>query len=137
MAGKNVVIIGGTAGIGLAAAVAASEAGANVWAAGRTEANLEKARRVADGRFRVLQADTHDRAALEAVFREAGTIDHLVSAAIGGERTLKPFLEQTEEQFKAAYDKLWGYANVVRTGAPYLTASSSITLVSGSPARKI
>ncbi|MEZ5492653.1 MAG: SDR family oxidoreductase [Gammaproteobacteria bacterium] len=137
LAGKNVVIIGGTAGIGLAAAVAASEAGANVWAAGRTAANLEKARAVADGRFKVVQADTHDTAALEALFKEVGSIDHLVSAAIGGERTLKPFLEQTEEQFKAAYDKLWGYTKVVRTGAPYLAADASITLVSGSPARKI
>jgi len=137
LAGKHVVIIGGTAGIGLAAAVAASEAGARVWAAGRTEANLEKARKVADGRFEGVKADTHDRDALEALFREAGSIDHLVSAAIGGERTLKPFLEQTEEQFKAAYDKLWGYAKVVRTGAPFLKPTSSITLVSGSPARKI
>ncbi|MCB1672641.1 MAG: SDR family oxidoreductase [Gammaproteobacteria bacterium] len=137
LANKKVVIIGGTAGIGLAAAVAASEAGAIVWAAGRTEANLEKARSVANGRFQVVQADTHDAAALEAVFREAGPIDHLVSAAIGGERTLKPFLEQTEEQFKAAYDKLWGYAKVVRTAAPFLAEQASITLVSGSPARKI
>lgn len=37
LADKNVVIIGGTAGIGLATAVAASELGANVWAAGRTK----------------------------------------------------------------------------------------------------
>jgi len=135
--GKNVVIIGGTAGIGLAAAVAASDAGARVWAAGRTEANLEKAREVADGRFKVVQADTHDADALEAIFKEVGSIDHLVSAAIGGERTLKPFLEQTEAQFKAAYDKLWGYAKVVRTGAPFLAENASMTLVSASPARKI
>jgi len=137
LADRNVVIIGGTAGIGLAAAVAASEAGANVWAAGRTEANLERAREAAAGRFQVVQADTHDSNALEALFRDVGRIDHLVSAAIGGERTLKPFLEQTEAQFKAAYDKLWGYAKVVRTGTPFLAPDGSITLVSGSPARKI
>ena len=34
-----------------------------------------------------------------------------MSAAVGGERTLKPFLRQTQEQFQAAYDKLWGYCN--------------------------
>lgn len=137
LAGKNVVIIGGTAGIGLATAIAASEAGANVWAAGRSEANLEKARAASGGKFEVRQADTHDAAALEAIFKEVGKIDHLVSAAVGGERTLKPFLEQTEEQFKAAYDKLWGYCKVVRTGAPYLAEDGAVTLVSGSPARKI
>ena len=83
------------------------------------------------------QADTHDAEALQKIFEEVGTIDHLVSAAVGGERTLKPFLEQTDEQFKAAYDKLWGYCKVVRTGAPYLAADGAVTLVSGSPARKI
>ncbi len=137
LAGKNVVIIGGTAGIGLAAAKAASELGARVWAAGRSEGHIEKATAVSNGTFEVRQADTHDADALDAIFKEVGTIDHLVSAAVGGERTLKPFLEQTEEQFKAAYDKLWGYAKVVRTGAPYLAADAAITLVSGSPARKI
>ncbi|PCI79439.1 MAG: short-chain dehydrogenase [SAR86 cluster bacterium] len=137
LTGKNVVIIGGTAGIGLAAAQAAAAAGAKVWAAGRSEGHIEAAKQVANGSFEVRQADTHDAASLEAIFKEVGTVDHLVSAAVGGERTLKPFLEQTEDQFKAAYDKLWGYAKVVRTGAPYLAEDGAITLVSGSPARKI
>jgi NAD(P)-dependent dehydrogenase (short-subunit alcohol dehydrogenase family) len=137
LAGKNVVIIGGTAGIGLATAVAAAELGAKVWAAGRTEAHIEKAKAASGGKFEVRQADTHNADELEAIFKEAGTIDHLVSAAIGGERTIKPFVEQTEEQFKAAYGKLWGYAKVVRVGAPYVAQDGSITLVSGSPARKI
>ena len=137
LAGKNVVIIGGTAGIGLAAAQTAAAAGAKVWAAGRSEGHIETAKKIANGSFEVRQADTHDAASLEAIFKEVGTIDHLVSAAVGGERTLKPFLEQTEDQFKAAYDKLWGYAKVVRTGAPYLAEDGAITLVSGSPARKI
>ena len=137
LAGKNVVIIGGTAGIGLATAQAASAAGARVWVAGRSEAHCEKARAISKGSFEVRQADTHDFAGLEAVFKEAGTIDHLVSAAVGGERTLTPFLDQTEDQFKAAFDKLWGYGKVVRTGASYLAEDGSITLVSGSPARKI
>jgi len=137
LAGKNIVIIGGTAGIGLAAAQAASAAGARVWAAGRSEAHCDKARQMSNGSFEVRRADTHDVDSLQAIFEEAGSIDHLVSAAVGGERTLKPFLEQTEEQFKAAYDKLWGYGKVVRTGAPYLAEDGSITLLSGSPARKI
>ena len=46
--GKNVVIIGGTAGIGLAAAKMAADQGAKVWAAGRSEAHIETARQVAE-----------------------------------------------------------------------------------------
>ena len=135
--GKTVVVVGGTAGIGLATAQSAAAAGAKVWAAGRSEAHRNRAMAAAAGAFEVREADTHDAQALEALFGEAGRIDHLVSCAIGGERTLKPFLEQTEEQFKAAYGKLWGYAKVVRAGAPFLAEDGSITLVSGSPARKI
>jgi len=135
--GKKVVVIGGTAGIGLATAKLAADAGAQVWAAGRSQTHIDKAKEVSGGKFEVRQADTHDAEALDAIFREAGSIDHLVSAAVGGERTLKPFLQQTQEQFQAAYDKLWGYCNVVRVGAPYLDDNGSITLVSGSPARKI
>jgi len=137
LSGKNIVIIGGTAGIGLATAVAASELGANVWAAGRTQANIDKAKELSESNFEVRQADTHNTDELHAIFKEAGTIDHLVSAAIGGERTLKPFVEQTEDEFKAAYGKLWGYAKVVREGVSYVKENGSITLVSGSPARKI
>lgn len=137
IAGKKLVIIGGTSGIGLATAIAASDLGAQVWVAGRSQGNIDKANAASDGKFQVRQADTNDAASLETIFKEVGRIDHLVSTAIGGERTLKPFLEQTEEQFKAAYGKLWGYANVVRTGAPFLAEDAAITLVSGSPAAKI
>jgi len=135
--GKNVVIIGGTAGIGLATAVAAAQLGANVWVAGRSETHIEKAKAISNGSFKVMQADTHDADSMEAIFKEVGSIDHLVSAAVGGTRTIKPFVEQTEDQFKAAFDKLWGYAKVVRTGVPFLSKTGAITLVSGSPARKI
>ena len=134
--GKTVVVVGGTAGIGLATAKAAAKAGAKVWAAGRSEAHRQKARAEADGAFAVREADIHNAGALESLYREAGVIDHLALCDIGGERTLKPFLEQTAEQFKAAYGKLWGYANAVRSGAPFLAEDASITLVSGSPARK-
>jgi NAD(P)-dependent dehydrogenase (short-subunit alcohol dehydrogenase family) len=135
--GKNVVVIGGTSGIGLATALGASQQGANVWAAGRSAAHIEKATAAGAGRIKVVSVDTHDEAALKALFAEVGVIDHLVSAATGGSRTLKPFLEQTEDQFKDAFGKLWGYAKVVRTGAPFMAKTGSITLVSGAPARKI
>ena len=120
--GKNVVVIGGTSGIGLATATAASQLGANVWAVGRSAAHIDKAR---------------DQDALKAIFEEVGTIDHLVSAATGASRTLKPFVEQTDEQFQEAFGKLWGYSKVVRCGVPYMAETGSITLVSGAPARKL
>ena len=132
---RNVVITGGTSGIGLAVAVQARAAGANVWAVGRSEDRV--ARRQAehpDIHFRSL--DTHDAEGLQAWFESVGRVDHIVAAATGAERTLEPFLEQTEAQFRAAFDKFWGYCKVVRAGAPHLSRDGSITLVSGTPARK-
>lgn len=133
---KNVIVIGGTSGIGLATTLAASALGARVWAAGRSEEHLEKARQVCGAGVTLVQLDTHDDAGLLALFESVGRIDHLVSAATGGTRTLKPFVEQTEEQFQAAFGKLWGYAKVARLGARFVAPDGSITFVSGAPARR-
>lgn len=132
---KNVVIIGATSGIGLGAAIAARQEGANVWGAGRSAENIEKARsRAPEVTF--VQLDTHDLPGLARLFDAVGTIDHLVGCATGANRTMAPFLEQTDEQFREAFNKFWGYCNVIRQGAPYLVPQGSITLVSGIPARK-
>ncbi len=135
--GKNVVVIGGTSGIGLATAAAASQLGAKVWAVGRSATHIEKARAQLGEGVSIVSADTHDQEALKALFKEVGTIDHLVSAATGASRTLKPFVEQTDEQFQEAFGKLWGYSKVVRCGVPFMAEAGSITLVSGAPARKL
>ena len=133
--GKNVVVMGGTSGIGLATAKAAQKAGANVWCAGRTQENIEAASTaLSNAQFRKL--DTHDVAGLEALFAEVGQVDHIVAAATGANRTTRPFMEQTEEQFSEAFNKFWGYTRVVRAGVPHLAEDGSVTLVSGIPARK-
>ena len=135
LAGKNVVIIGGTSGIGLATAQQASAQGASVWAVSRSADKVEKCRAENPGvNFGV--CDTHDKPALQALFESVGSVDHIVGAATGAERTLKPFLDQTDEQFREAFNKFWGYNNVIRAGAPFLADDGSICLVSGFPARK-
>jgi NAD(P)-dependent dehydrogenase (short-subunit alcohol dehydrogenase family) len=131
----HVVIVGGTSGIGLATAVLARDAGATVWAVGRSAERVAAAAAANPGiQFETL--DTHDRAGLTALFSKIGTIDHVVAAATGANRTMAPFLDQTQEQFREAFDKFWGYCNVIRESAPFLATDASITLVSGSPARK-
>lgn len=132
---KNVVVVGGTSGIGLATAIMAKTAGANVWAVSRSEDKVaDRQKQYPDIKFS--SCDTHDREGLASLFNEVGAVDHIVAAATGADRTMKPFLEQTDEQFREAFNKFWGYCNVVRAGATHLTDSGSITLVSGTPARK-
>ncbi|XOV88002.1 MAG: SDR family NAD(P)-dependent oxidoreductase [Pseudomonadota bacterium] len=133
--GRKVVIIGATSGIGLATARLAAEAGAEVWGVSRSPEKVAAAA-ASLPQVRFSELDTHDNEGLIRLCSQVGQIDHLVAAATGADRTLKPFLEQTDEQFREAFNKFWGYCNVIRAGAPYLTETGSVTLVSGIPARK-
>ena len=132
---RNVVITGGTSGIGLAVARMAKEAGANVWGVGRSEERVQSAGEAVPGaQFRSL--DTHDTDGMVALFTEIGDVHHVVANATGANRTMAPFLEQSQEQFQEAFDKFWGYCKVIRAAAPQLADDASITLTSGVPARK-
>ena len=135
MDGMNVVVIGGTSGIGLATAISSAQRGATVFAAGRSLDKIEDCQ-ASYPEIQFRQVDTHDPEGLSALFSEAGPIHHLVGAATGATRTNGPFMSQTDEQFRAAFDKFWGYTHVVRQGVPHLVEDASITLVSGTPARK-
>lgn len=134
--GKNVVVAGGTSGIGLAIVKLAAEAGAKVWAFGRSQKYIDQARQEVKGDVNFLSADIHDAAALQSLFERVGKIDHLVGNATGADRTVAPFMEQTHEQFSEAFGKFWGYTTLVRNGVPFMSASGSITLISGVVARK-
>ena len=59
-----------------------------------------------------------------------------MSAATGGSRAAGPFLKMDLDAYRASFDKLWGYTNVVRLGAEHLSADGTIVLVSGAPARR-
>lgn len=133
--GRKVVIIGATSGIGLATARLAAEAGAEVWGVSRSPEKVAAAT-ASLPQVRFSELDTHDTEGLIRLCSQVGQIDHLVAAATGADRTMKPFLEQTDEQFREAFNKFWGYCNVIRAGVPYLTETGSVTLVSGIPARK-
>ena len=131
-AGKKAVIFGGTSGIGLAAAKRLVALGAEVIAISR---NPDKAGDVPAG-ITLKKCDVLDRDAVQALLKECAPYDILVSAATGGARAIGPLLEMDMDGFKGSFDKLWGYANVVRFGAEHLSDDGSIVLVSGAPARK-
>ena len=132
---QNVVVIGGTSGIGLASAVAAQKEGAKVWAASRSADKVANCA-AEHPTIKFSQLDTHDTAGLKTLFESVGSINHIVAAATGAERTMAPFMDQTDEQFREAFNKFWGYTNVARQGIPFLSEQGSLTFVSGTPARK-
>lgn len=132
VAGKKAIVFGGTSGIGLAAAKQLAALGAEVIAVSR---NPDKAGEMPAG-ISLRKCDVLDREAMQALFKDCAPFDILVSAATGGSRALGPFLEMDMDGYRASFDKLWGYANVVRFGAEHMGPDGSIVLVSGAPARK-
>ena len=131
LSGKKAVVFGGTSGIGLAAAFLLAKNGAEVTAVSRKP---DKVGTLPSG-VSLQACDVLDPSAVETLFNDVSSIDILVTAATGGKRAFGPFLEMDMDSYKGSFDKLWGYANVVRYGAKHVTDGGSITLVSGAPAR--
>ncbi len=131
VAGKKAIVIGGTSGIGLATVKRLVALGAEVTAVSR---NPERAGDIAGVSLK--KCDVLDRDAMARLFQDCAPFDILVSAATGGSRAIGPFLDMDMDGYKASFDKLWGYANVVRFGAQHMSEDGSIVLVSGAPARR-
>jgi NAD(P)-dependent dehydrogenase (short-subunit alcohol dehydrogenase family) len=134
--GKKALVFGGTSGIGLAATRQLAErAAAEVVAISR---NPDKAHSLADlpDNVSIEQCNVVDESSVQALIAKHAPFDILVSAATGGSRAIGPFSEMDMNGYKGSFDKLWGYANVVRHGVHHLADDGAIVLVSGSPARR-
>ncbi len=131
VAGKKALVFGGTSGIGLATSEKLRDLGANVVAVSRDPSKAGQPEGIT-----LAGCDVRDRDALTALFEAHAPFDILISAATGGTRAAGPFMEMDMDAYQASFDKLWGYANVVRLGAGHLADDGCIVLVSGSPARR-
>ena len=112
---KNVLITGGSKGIGLACAKAFIAEGARVAISSRSQANLDAARKVL-GECVCVAADLTDAAAagamVERVERELGALDILVNSAGAAKRTNAE--ELTPQAWRAGMDaKYFTYVHVM------------------------
>ena len=127
---KRLVIIGGSSGMGLATAIAATAAGAQVVIAGRSPEKLETARRQVGGDTEALPLDVRDEAAVRAFFDRLGEFDHLTTP--GSEAAGGPFLTRDTAAVRADFDsKFWGQYLAAKYGAPRIRPGGSIVLFSG------
>jgi len=126
--GKKVLVVGGSSGIGAAAAKALAELGAEVTIASRDPAKLQAAAAHIGGAVRTAVLDTANDAGLEAFFAAQGEFDHVVVSAAqtssGPVRQL-PLVDA----YAAMNSKFWGAYRVAR--AAKIAPGGSLTLVSG------
>lgn len=127
---KNVVVIGGSSGMGLAVARQAAEAGANVTIGGRSEEKLKAAAVAIVRPITIKVMDLGEEASVKLAFEAIGPIDHLISTAAS--LTFAPVLSVTNEQIQSMLaSKFWGPFFAAKYAAPNLAKDGSITFLSG------
>ncbi len=125
---QTVLIVGGSSGIGAAAAKAFAALGADVTIASRNQAKLDAVAADIGAAVHTAVLDTTDEVSVETFFAKAGRFDHVVISAAqtpGG-----PVRELAlSDAYAAMNSKFWGAYRVAR--ATNITAGGSLTLVSG------
>lgn len=125
---KHVVIVGGTSGIGLATAEAASAAGARVTVIGRDPQKLERISN-AHPTWRTAAAEITDMAAIEAAFASGPSVDHVCVSA--GTIIPEPVTGSMERLRAPFEERVFGLLNVIRAALPRLAPDGSITCTTG------
>lgn len=135
---KNVVITGGTTGIGLATAKAFINSGANVWITGRNAANLQKAtEEINNPKLFTVVSDTsktEEISILEKAVAESGNkLDVLFLNA--GIATFEPIEKVTEANFDAQFNtNVKGHFFTLQKLLPHLADGAAVVFTSSSVA---
>lgn len=131
---KNVVITGGSTGIGLATAKAFINAGANVWITGRNAGNLQKAaEEISSPKLKTVISDTSNLAGIavleKAVAESGDKLDVLfLNAGIG---MFAPIEQVTEADFDAQFNtNVKGHFFTLQKLIPHLANGASVVFTS-------
>jgi len=129
--GQRVVVLGGTSGIGLATATAAAAAGADITVVSNQKASVQRALAELPAGAAGHAVDLTETAAVQALFRDLGDIDHVVFTA-GESLLVSPLdtleLDQARQFFELRY---FGALRAAQAAAPHLRPGGSITLTTG------
>ncbi len=126
LAGKKVVVIGGSSGIGLATAELVKSQGADVVIASRSAAKLDPiAERL---KVTAIPTDVTNDQSVAELFKRTGPVDHVVLTA--AQLRTGPFKTVAMEDVRATMEgKFWGAWRVAREAE--IRAGGSLTLVTG------
>jgi NAD(P)-dependent dehydrogenase (short-subunit alcohol dehydrogenase family) len=126
LAGKKVVVVGGSSGIGLSTAELAKSEGADVVIASRNADRLKAAAEKL-GAMAIATDVTSDDSVTQ-LFRQCGVVDHVVVTA--AQLKTGPFKTVSMDDVRATMEgKFWGAWRVAR--AAEIRPGGSLTLVSG------
>lgn len=126
LAGKKVVVIGGSSGIGLATVELAKNMGADVVIASRSAAKLDPiAERL---KVTTISTDVTNDQSVAELFRRTGPVDHVLLTA--AQLRTGPFKTVAMEDVRATMEgKFWGAWRVAREAE--IRPGGSLTLVTG------
>jgi NAD(P)-dependent dehydrogenase (short-subunit alcohol dehydrogenase family) len=134
--GQTVVVVGGSAGIGLETARRARAEGAEVILAARNPERLERAAQDV-GAHRTAAFDANDTAAVQRFFAELpAPIDHVLVTA--GGPSYGPLLEMDTTQVRQAVSgHVVRYLDVARNAAGKMRPGGSLVLMGGTGGRRV
>ncbi|MEG2828095.1 SDR family oxidoreductase [Edwardsiella piscicida] len=133
--GKQIVIIGGTSGLGLATARMALEAGAHVYLGGRSPARLMAALATLGRGTRGETIDVASEASVNAFFAPLDGIDHVAITA--AQIAPAPLLHGDMAALRVNMaSRFWGAVYALRAAVPKMAAEGSLVLTSGMITRR-
>ncbi|WP_405181046.1 SDR family oxidoreductase [Nocardia sp. NBC_01377] len=136
LAGKKIVIIGGTSGIGFAVAQQAATVGAEVVIASSNQDRVDAATKQLGAPAEGRRLDVADGNAIAEFFEQIGEFDHLVYTA-GESLLIKPLIDTSPQEARAVFERrFWGALLSAKYAAPRLRDGGSITFSSGVLAKR-
>lgn len=136
LAGKKVVVLGGTSGIGLAAALATSEDGAFVVVVSSTQKKVDEALSLLPEESIGFTADLGDEKQIELLFKKIGEFDHLIFTA-GDALNFSELLKLDIEQAKQSINlRFWGAIMAAKHAVLLIRKGGSIILTTGALGRR-
>lgn len=134
--GKKVIVLGGSAGIGLATAKAAAAEGANVIIVSSNQQRIDKALAELPAGSNGYAIDLGKEENISSFFESVGNFDHLAFTA--GENISLNMIAETEIAKAQAFLNLrfWSMFAAVKHGAKHINPGGSINLTGGIAGRR-